>query len=69
VSETTAHSLADEPPAKVTDLICSGLNPSQCAWSKESQKVWPGTQNWSAGLVYGEAACVLLFRGVRSVRD
>src|SRR5215470_3654277 len=54
VSETAAHSLAVDPSAKVTDLICSGLNPSQCAWSKESQKVWPGMQNWLAGLVYGE---------------
>ena len=28
-SLTTAHLLAVDPSAKVTDLICSGLKPSQ----------------------------------------
>ena len=35
-SLTTAHCFACDPLAKLTDLIRSGVKPSQCAWSYES---------------------------------
>src|SRR5262249_41172616 len=49
-SLTTAHCLARAPPAKVTDLIRSGVKPSQCAWSYESHVVSPGRQKLPGGL-------------------
>src|SRR5215470_11789394 len=49
-SLTTAHRCACAPPAKVTDLIRSGVKPSQCAWSYESHVVSPGRQKLAGGL-------------------
>jgi hypothetical protein len=53
-SLTTAHCDACEPSPKVTPLICSGCVPSHDASLYESQKVWPGRQNWNFGLENGE---------------
>src|SRR5215469_4102740 len=49
-SLTVAHCFACCPPAKVTDLIRSGVKPSQCDSSYDLHFVCPATQKSAGGL-------------------